>query len=107
MNKGRKPAINGKWLEEALEAQGYNLHSAAKLIGVESRILYAHKAGQTTISTGILFALCSALPTLSERYVLTGRGPKIVLSAETDENLLLESFQIKKSIERILHTLTS
>lgn len=107
MRKARKPVINGLWLEEALHEQGYNLNSAAKLIGVDSGIFYAHKAGKSTISTGVLFALCMALPTLSERYVLTGRGPKSLQSDElTYEEVKSESFQIKKSIDRILDLLT-
>ena len=99
--------IKGKWLVEAIEAQGETLHSAAKLIGIKSQLFYAHKAEKTTISTGVLYALCVAMPTLSERYVLTGRGPKLVTSVETDDGLLLESFQIKKSIERIIEKLTA
>ncbi len=105
--KGRKPAINGTWLAEAIEANGETLSSAAKLIGIDSRLLYGHKSGRISISTNILFALCSAMPMLSERYVLTGRGPKQLPVVKTDDDLLLEAFQIKKSIERLIEKLTA
>lgn len=101
-----KSKINGKWLVEAIEAQGQTLNSAAKLIGCRSQLLYAHKAGKTSISTNVLFALCAAMPTLSERYVLTGRGPKVLAAVEKDEGLLLEAFLARKSIERIIEKLT-
>jgi hypothetical protein len=105
MMKEQKTRIEGQWLAEAIEAQGETLNSAAKLISVDSRLFYAHKAGKTTISTGVLFALCAAFPTLSERYVLTGRGPKRITLDGVDDDLVMESVRIRNSIERILDKL--
>ena len=110
MGKERGPVLNGLWLEEAIQAQGHSLSSASKLAGIDSRVLYAHKAGKITISTGVLYSLCLVMPTLSERYILTGRGPKSLpsdIATSTSEKILVESLHIRQSIDRILAVLTS
>ncbi|MVM34279.1 hypothetical protein GO755_29885 [Spirosoma sp. HMF4905] len=107
INKGtfKREKINGQWLVEAIEAQGETLHSAAKLINVDSRYFYAHKAGKTSISTAVLAALCQALPTLSERYVLTGRGPKKITTTGVDADIVVDIYRIKNTVERIINEL--
>ncbi|GAB3956996.1 hypothetical protein GCM10028805_48470 [Spirosoma harenae] len=97
--------INGQWLAEAIEAQGETIHSVAKSINVDSRYFYAHKAGKTSISTAILASLCFAFPTISERYILTGRGPKKITQTGVDADLLIDAYRIKNTIDRIIDEL--
>lgn len=94
--------INGEWLEEALIAQGESLNSAARRIAIEPNKLYAHRSGKRPISTEVLAALSQSMPTLSERYILTGKGPKKRNQEGIDEELILDAGRAKLSIERIL-----
>lgn len=94
--------INGEWLAEALDAQGESLNSAARRISVEPNKLYAHRAGKRPISTEVLAALSQAMPTLSERYILTGKGPTKRSQNGIDEELVLDAGRAKQLIERIL-----
>lgn len=104
-DNGFAPMIKGEWLAEAIEAQDETLYSAAKLIAIDHRKLYAHRAEKKSISTQTLAALCIAMPTLPERYVLTGKGPKKLTPEGIDEELLLDIGRAKRSLERILSKL--
>lgn len=94
--------LNGQWLEEALDAQGESLNSAARRIAVEPNKLYAHRSGKRPISTEVLAALSQAMPTLSERYILTGKGPIKRSQDGIDEELVMDAGRAKQLIERIL-----
>ncbi len=80
--------IEGKWLREAVEAQGDSLKDCAEKLELSyPTTIYNHANGVSFMGAKLLSGLAKAYPTMNIHYVLTGVGSP-VLATPIDAGLI-------------------
>lgn len=74
-----KDIVNGKWLKEAIEAQGTTINAYATGKGQDPEKYYRHvRSPKSKLNAESLAELAIDFPTLNLRYVLTGEGNPLI-----------------------------
>ncbi|WP_234733371.1 hypothetical protein [Tellurirhabdus bombi] len=72
----RKGITQGRYLEDAIKAQGDSILGAAKKLGLSrAEKFYNHINDKTYLSFESVAELLALYPTLNPTYIFTGKGP--------------------------------